>query len=286
MTPLEIINTAIADWNPSTIVCLYSGGYDSLCATHLVHSFGLGLPVLVYSIDTKLSADGWSNYVSAVARQYKWNHHVYDNEKGFNEYKEWVTEYGCPYSDAGHNRAYNRLKDRGIDAILKKHKLHNHDKVLFVSGIRKAESFKRSKLTDPIQRKGEMNAIFANPLFWWTDNDVLNYRVDNDLPDNPFYKTVGGSGDCQCNWGRFITLRKLARHSPVLAAGNVAAIDEISRRYHGYGWDGTPEGQQELIEMDEDEGSVSPFLCSNCSRRKTPGYQEAQEQQYIQAGLF
>lgn len=286
-----IVEEAIDLYRPSHIISLYSGGYDSLVATHVVSQLRLTLPLYVYSVDTRLSADGWRDYVCTAADSFGWRHDIYDNLKGWNQYVQWVTEYGCPYSLAGHKKAYARLKGRAIDAMLKDHKTHDRDKVLFISGIRKHESDEREKLQNPIQaRPGKASWVYANPLFWWTDEQVLAYRLDNDLPDNPFYETVGGSGDCQCNWGRFISLDKLRKYSPELAAGNVATIDEISMTEHGYGWDGTPEWhkhQMSLLDLaDEDEGELRPFLCSGCSRKKSPGHYAAQEARYLQEALF
>lgn len=288
-TPQEILDKTIAEWNPVAIICAYSGGYDSLVCTHLVHKLNIpqNIPLMVYSIDTKLSADGWVDFVKIIANGFGWNHHVYDNQAGFDEYVKWVKAAGCPYSLEGHKRAYNRLKDRAFSAILKLHKGDDiHNKVLFVSGVRKYESKEREKLENPINRRGSTNAIFCNPLFYWTDDEVFEYRMEHELPENPFYNTVGGSGDCQCNWGRFIPLRRLKKHSPNLASGNVAMVDKISRELHGYGWDGMPEGQTELPFLaDEDDGIISPFLCTNCSRRKSPGWQAIQEERYLQKGF-
>ena len=113
--------------------------------------------------------------------------------------------------------------------------------------------------------------------------------MGNDLPINPFYETVGGSGDCQCNWGKFITLDKLRKYSPKLACGNVALIDKLSKENHGYGWDGSAAGQMELLEDFEDEGEMcSPFLCEGCSRSKSPkpGFQKASEAAYEQLEIW
>lgn len=299
----EIINKAIADWNPSHIIVLYSGGYDSLVTAHIAHRV-LDRPVYVYSIDTQVSSDGWREYVCSVADSFNWIHDIYDNKAGFNEFVELVREYGCPYTLEGHELVYNRLKDRAIDQMLRDHKSPRpdkpkrwqnarFDKVLFLSGFRKYESKEREELTDPIQRKGSkekpMNAIFANPLFYWRDEDVIRYRLENDLPTNPFYETTGGSGDCNCGWGNFIKLWQLEDHSPKLAAGNIALVNQVSLEYHGYGWNGKPEdARPQLFTEYKDKGRISPFLCAGCSRGKTPipGRERAAEAVYLQRELF
>jgi 3'-phosphoadenosine 5'-phosphosulfate sulfotransferase (PAPS reductase)/FAD synthetase len=291
MTPEQIVNQAIEEHDPSHVILAISGGYDSLCMAHYIHThMTLDRPLLTYAIDTLISADGWREWICDVADSYGWRFDIYTNRHGWNQCRQWVSDWGNPYSVSGHKRAYNRLKGRAFDAMLRDHKTHRHDRILFLTGIRQMERGGRSEranLQSPYSpRTGA--AVWANPLFYWSDDDILRYRIENELPVNPFYETVGGSGDCQCNWGRFITLRKLQKFSPQLAAGRVAEIDRLSKEGHGYGWDGTPANQQELFADFEDGGEAcSPFLCAGCSRSKTPtpGKEQAAQDAYIQAAF-
>jgi 3'-phosphoadenosine 5'-phosphosulfate sulfotransferase (PAPS reductase)/FAD synthetase len=284
----RILTTAIETWKPVALVSLFSGGYDSMITTHILHRLNThGLPVQVWAIDTQLAADGWREYVQGVASGQGWNFQIYDNKIGFREFVKLIEKFGCPYSRQGHTTVFRRLKERGFDAILKMNKRKYNDKVLFVSGMRRAESNER-KGSKEVERVGKSNKIFAAPIVDWTNDECDYYRVDNNLPDNPFYKTVGGSGDCQCNWGRFITLLQLTRHSPKLAAGNVTLIHELSLRLHGYGWDGKlDDGQQELFSGYTEEAQLtSPFLCAGCSRAKHRVPARIVENRILQAGLF
>ena len=237
----------------------------------------IDLPVSCWAIDTKLSADGWLDWIKNTSPAIGMDVNVFDNQAGFESYLDWVAEYGNPYTKTGHKRAYRRLKDDGFAALLRDNKKSWHDKILFLSGIRAAESDERSKY-NPINRRGDSNAIFANPVFDWSDEEMLAYRIEYELPENPFYETVGGSGDCQCNWGRFITLARLKMYSPILADGNVRKLDETGLS-HGYHWDGQPANQMQLL---PDEEMCSPFLCDGCSRAKTPkpGMNKAKEFYY------
>lgn len=289
-SPQEILDTAIEQYRPVQIVCLFSGGYDSMCATHLTHRLDThGIPISTWAIDTKLSADGWIEYIRNVANELNFqDFNIYNNQRGFDEYTRWVKEYGCPRNRTGHSRAYRRLKETAFNAIHMMYKQNQHDKTLFLSGMRKYESAEREKsMKLEVQRMGTTNKVFANPLFWWTDLDIARYRIEHDLPDNPFYNTVRGSGDCQCNWGNFITLGTLQIYSPKLAAGNVALIDSISKELHGYGWDGSP-ASDPLFDTEEywNTGELtSLFLCSNCSRASGDKHQAA-EIVMLQRGLL
>lgn len=283
----RILTTAIEKWQPVALVALFSGGYDSMISTHILHRLEThGLPIQVWAIDTQLAADGWGEYVQSVADRQGWNFHIYDNKKGFAQFVTSVEKKGCPRTKKMHTFVFQKLKERGIDAIHVMNKKKRSDKTLFISGMRRVESADR-KNADESSRIGKSNKIFAAPIVHWSNEQCDWYRLKNQLPDNPFYNTVKGSGDCQCNWGNFITYRMLKKHSPKLAAGNVKIIDQISKKYHGYGWDGIGAGQTEMLQDFEGECQLtSPFLCEGCSRAKVRAPSHIVEERALQLGLF
>jgi 3''-phosphoadenosine 5''-phosphosulfate sulfotransferase (PAPS reductase)/FAD synthetase and related enzymes len=137
----RILDNAIAQWQPVALVSLFSGGYDSMIATHILHRLDThGLPIQVWAIDTQLAADGWHEYVRFVANKFAWNLRIYDNKKGFAQFVESVRRKGCPRTRQMHTFVFQKLKERGFDAILRLNKTKWSDKVLFVSGMRRAES--------------------------------------------------------------------------------------------------------------------------------------------------
>jgi 3'-phosphoadenosine 5'-phosphosulfate sulfotransferase (PAPS reductase)/FAD synthetase len=110
--PQRILSTAIERWEPVALVSLFSGGYDSMVTTHLLHRLDThSLPIQVWSIDTQLAADGWREYVTEVADRFGWDLRIYDNVKGYRQFVKWVRGQGCPRSRTGHSRAYHRLKE-------------------------------------------------------------------------------------------------------------------------------------------------------------------------------
>lgn len=290
----QIIKKAIHEYPEiqGKIMVLFSGGYDSMIVAHVAHRLNLPLPVELRSINTQLSADGWIDYVFQVADAFKWKLEIYENVNGFEAFVEFVKETGCPRTKAAHTFCYQKLKERGFNAIHMSNKREKHtgDKTLFLSGMRRAESVERRKSKE-YERIGTTNKIFAAPIVDWSDMECYRYRADHNLPTNPFYQTVKGSGDCQCNWGDFISIGTLIEHSPVLANGNVKIIDDLSMEIHGYGWDSRKRDQVKLFEIDYDEDEAvltTPFLCMNCSRlktEKTPTTERLQELM-IQTDMF
>ncbi len=284
--PQQILTEAIQLYKPRQIVCLFSGGYDSMCATHLAHELNThGVPMATWAIDTKLSADSWVDYVTSVSQELHFtNFGVYDNQKGFDSFVKFVSDCGAPYTKSAHTYCFRHLKERAMDRLHMMYKKDRQDKTLFLSGMRRAESRERSS-AEEYHRAGKSNKIFVSPIVSWSNEQVAIYRSVNDLPDNPFYSTVKGSGDCQCNWGNFIDLETLQHFSPHLASGNVALLDEISKANHGYGWDGIPSpnvapGQLPLLPDCDLNG---PFLCSGCSRK---GNKHLAESVMLQRGII
>ncbi len=322
-SPQQILTNAILKWQPASLVSLYSGGYDSAVTTHLLHTLDThGLPIHVAAIDTQLAADGWRDYVQSVADKQGWDFKIYQSDKGWNSFLGLVVERGCPKSRKMHTNVFQKLKGRAIEAIhmaqkerikLERAKIRagnrtlddlskkersiwgmspsdiRNTKTLFVSGMRRAESTFRKKAAE-VQRIGHSNRIFAAPIVHWSQEGCDLYRVENSLPDNPFYDTVKGSGDCQCNWGDFITLGTLEKYSPLLAKGNVGLIDELSKERHGFGWHSQDVvAQQRLIVLPPDEDTIldTPFLCQGCSRAKVKAPAVAVESRLLQQqGLF
>jgi 3'-phosphoadenosine 5'-phosphosulfate sulfotransferase (PAPS reductase)/FAD synthetase len=277
-SPQEIITNALGTITPSAAICLFSGGYDSMISTILAHQYwrdnNVQIPLITYSIDTMLSADGWREFVTTTAGELGFaDHRIFSNEGGYNEFVELVQDHGCPYSRQGHNAVFNRLKDRAIATIIRNHKQEFNgrkkfnDRIALISGMRRDESPGRANLPE-FQQRGDTAGWFIAPLIYWTNEETMAWRIEKELPANPFYETVGGSGDCQCNWGNFITLPELEKHAPHTAV-KVREIDAISRDLHGYGWDEKPDWK---LRRKIDAGEVPLFdlsnLCAGCSRPK------------------
>jgi len=103
---------------------------------------------------------------------------------------------------AMHGRAYVALKERQLRRLLRESKVGHsrRARVLFLSGIRRSESRRRSQ-REPIDRLRNSSAVFVNPLLNWTDLDMLRYRRTNDLPESDAAALMHRSGEC--NFGAF-----------------------------------------------------------------------------------
>ena len=236
-------------------------------------------PVLPFNriSSTGLASDGWTEWISEQAYKlgYRDYFEIHDNPKvGFDWYAIDALKYGFGYTPAKHMTFYYRmLKERTISNVLREYKKHRYDNILFISGVYRDESIARANVPE-VQKFG--SAVWVNPLLYWTKEEVQCYRIDNSLPTNPFYNTTGGSGDCNCNWGQFISLPKFVEHSPILG-NKLALLNADVRKIHGYGWGEKPSasllaenrGQLTLPGIEPLITSpLSPTLCAGCSSPK------------------
>lgn len=95
-----------------------------------------------------------------------------------------------------HTRCYVNLKERCIEAMLRKHKGEAPDsRVLALTGIRRAESVRRRSRAD-ITKRGAL--IFANPLIDWTTPDLHRYREQHEFIESDVAALLHRSGECNC----------------------------------------------------------------------------------------
>jgi len=202
------------NWN---ITPLFSGGHDSLCATHLAsqHPRFAGR---VYHIDTGIGSAYTRRFVESVASQYGWNLVVLKSRE---TYERIISEHGFP-GPGGHNYVYNRLKDRCVRTIVK-----GRSKTILLSGCRSAESVRRMGHVEPVKvgyrvKKGknagklrEKNRIWTAPCHDWSKAEQAHYMDEMGLPVNKLKVAIGMSGECFCGAFAAEGERELIKeHSP------------------------------------------------------------------------
>jgi 3'-phosphoadenosine 5'-phosphosulfate sulfotransferase (PAPS reductase)/FAD synthetase len=293
MKPDEILRLAFEKYHRppkrpiANIVALYSGGYDSATATHVAKAWATqhvpDIPFLVLAVDTLLSADGWRNYVSDYAWEQRWDLSIAEPTNP-DWYEQWVTEHGFPHTKQIHTMLFQKLKEDAYLAFMKQIKPSWFERTLFISGIRAEESEEREGFEPVNQPPRGGTAVFANPIFYWSMTDRTRYMIENGLPmDNPFYGTLGGSGDCYCNWHGYNRVDELEQKSPTLGA-KIRPLHEECRAKHGYGYGEKPKGARRKLSYEDKlkEGNLplftehGPMLCRGCKRPKV-GVNEATE---------
>lgn len=267
-TAEQILTEALRTYKPSLIVCSYSGGYDSMVATHKTLQWAKrnahSTNVLTIAVDTRLHADGWPEFVRTSAKQLGARRFEIWQTTMLEKWIEDVKARGFAYRKAQHKIYFYYLKQNAFRAVVAHYKKHTHDRIMFVTGVRRSESKERA-FTPEHERNG--SSLWVNPLVYWSEQEIHQYRFEHELPENPFYPITNNSGDCMCNWHTNIPLHKVRGTAREI----IEPLDRHCRDTFGYGYGEEPSllksqeaaGQLPFIGND---GEVIPNLCAGCER--------------------
>jgi 3'-phosphoadenosine 5'-phosphosulfate sulfotransferase (PAPS reductase)/FAD synthetase len=105
--------------------------------------------------------------------------------------------HGFP-SPSAHGRAYSRLKERQIEALVRDTKVGHprSARVMLLSGKRLEESARRNRTTRGLERSGAK--VFVNPLIDWTRVDMWRYRHEHGVKQSDVAALLHRSGECNC----------------------------------------------------------------------------------------
>jgi 3'-phosphoadenosine 5'-phosphosulfate sulfotransferase (PAPS reductase)/FAD synthetase len=302
--PDEVIARAAREHQPVASWCLFSGGHDSTVLAHrcrehyqclafidtgtavpgvleFVREYAdwIGKPLRIlsagdaYRVMVLGDLVWWARFIAAhdrdpsltieaqIARDTARHGRASGGELG-------QVPHGFPGPGA-HGRAYNRLKERQIMALLSESKAGHprSSRVLFLSGIRRAESRRRSR-REAINRLPGKAAVFAAPLIDWTGSDMLRYRREHQIPESAASALLHRSGECQC--GAFANAREERAMLKALYPDFFAGIEQLEReaqkagvrwcRWGGYDIHGNRAGEASR----EKPG----LLCESCEARQ------------------
>lgn len=154
---------------------LFSGGQDSIVAAHLASQRAEFEGVIHIRTKTGPLSDIASDYALAVARRFGWQ---VIEKSPFTTFPMLVTEYGFP-GPQQHSTMYQMLKERPIDEAKKEaRKRSKRSKLVFVTGIRRAESQRRATFPEVQKQKG---VYWVCPLINWSNEDVREYMQAHNL---------------------------------------------------------------------------------------------------------
>lgn len=186
-----IIRAAVKRWNPVAVIGLYSGGNDSTTMMHLLR------PHLTHAahINTGIGIDETRTFVRDTCAA--WSLPLIEEQPPPGcTYRELVLRFGFP-GPAGHGLMYSRLKERGLREVRRRFIVTpRKDRVLFVAGMRLAESARRERNANEEHRDG--STVWVSPIIHWTTKLMGEYRDRHDVPHNEVTDHLHMSGECLC----------------------------------------------------------------------------------------
>lgn len=265
-----ILSEALAVHKPSLIVCSYSGGYDSMVATHKAlkwaRNHAHSTNIITVAINTLLHADGWTEYVTQSAKQLGARRFEVWKTAMLDKWITDVTERGFAYRPHQHKIYFYYLKQNAFRSVVAHYKKNRHDRIMFITGVRRSESKERAN-TPEYERTG--SNVWVHPLVNWTEQDIHEYRFAHDFPENPFYALTNNSGDCLCNWHTNISVKTLEKAAKE-AAKVIMPLDAKCRSQFGYGYGQEPskylkqEAAGQLRLLDNLDDIIN--LCAGCAK--------------------
>lgn len=195
----EILDNApLKPCGENAVLIAFSGGNDSRCMTYAVLDWFKDKPfkLELAAIDTGLAMDGWKESILEFADAVNLPVSFWSGD-GRDYYTRYVNQFGWP-GNVAHAQIQNHLKGRAYRKMVRARRNATPKKmadsgtaVWVLSGIRKNESRKRQLLKTPYSWREGIQ--FINPLFYWSNADVIDYMIANDIPFAP-----GKQWDCKC----------------------------------------------------------------------------------------
>lgn len=248
-SPEQIVEAALNDPDNTPWLarwCLFSGGHDSTVVAHrcaglydgLAHiDTGTALPGVRDFVEAYAAALGRPLVVLEAGDAFR--RMVLGTDAWWTAYRSWAVSVELPWRSAqarrafndaerrkagrglapqmpmgllgpaGHSFAYQRLKERQLDALVRDTRRERgarrlRERVALLSGVRVDESQRRKMTTAAVgayERRG--NTVWVNPLYQWSNVAMREYRREHDLPESDVAALLHRSGECNC--GAFAT---------------------------------------------------------------------------------
>lgn len=269
---LEIFDRAVATYQPSHVFILTSGGNDSVVPLHLIHNHrpytaavhvdtGIGIPETQEHLRAQCEAWGVPLKVYKATENTK-----ADGTPDPQMYDDIVKQHGFP-GPTLHTRMYNRLKERQLERLIREHKTHHRDKIMLVTGVRRAESRRRMGYVEETQERGAR--VWVAPVADWTDEMMASYRREHDITPNPVSAKLGISGECLCGaYAKKGELAAICAHYPEVGKRLLDLQDEVTKTLP-WGWEESPPAWWQ--ESRKGQGFLSEemheMLCTSCVKR-------------------
>jgi 3'-phosphoadenosine 5'-phosphosulfate sulfotransferase (PAPS reductase)/FAD synthetase len=271
--PDEVIGRAKEEHKPVATWCLFSGGNDSTVLAHRCREHYDGLAF----IDTGTAVPGVAEFVAAYAAWIGKPLRVMHAGDAFRKLvlggtvrQNGTVEPGIGFpGPAMHSRSYFALKERQIRALLRESKVGHsrRARVLFLSGIRRAESRRRSQ-REPIDRLKGTAAVFANPLIDWTSEDMRRYRREHEVPESDAAALMHRSGECNC--GAFASTAEERATLKLLYPEFFTSIEQLEAEAEAQGlqwcrWGGYDRNGNRATDTKRQSAGL---LCESCDARQ------------------
>jgi len=259
---LTILDRVVNIHDPSHLFALFSGGHDSLVATHITsqHSRFSG----VVHLNTGIGIKETREFVRNTCDKHGWE--LIELHPQDKTYEELVLEKGFPHGPKSHNTMYYYLKQLQIQTLIQEYKTHWYDRILLSSGIRLEESTRRmNKDFSTIMRRHGAQ-VWVNPILYWSALDCSKYIEEKNLDRNEVVDFLHKSGECLCGaLAYYPEMEEIELWYPD-AAKRIHKLEErcYKKGLVDYKWAVSNAPGKTWDEVDFDRDDVDMPLCQSC----------------------
>ena len=255
-----VLRDALAQFSPTHIISMVSGGYDSAASHHVARELGVKIDFVMHG-NTRCGIPQTSEFVRA---HYGALGEYVEADAG-TAYEDYVLRKGFFGKGIGaHGFAYRVLKATPFrKAVSREIRRGKRDiRVLFLNGARKDESENRQKHLQTFRRDPACPGnIWVNLIHDWSQQDRDDYLRSREVKVNPVATQLCRSGECMC--GTMQTQQERWEAAAIYPAWG-RKLDELEaevRRLHGFGW-----GEPYPKPIDTRQGSLFQPMCKDCLR--------------------
>jgi 3'-phosphoadenosine 5'-phosphosulfate sulfotransferase (PAPS reductase)/FAD synthetase len=224
----RIMDSAIDQYKPETILVGFTGGSDSLTLLHLMNE--LGYNFIPFFCNTGIGVEEQWEFIRTHCAKH--NFKLFEQKPTYKLYKQIIIQNGFP-GPSMHNVIFNDLKMKSITAISK----YYDNKTIIVTGVRLTESERRKiNITSEIQKKD--GQVWVAPIMNWDDDDKDEYMETREIERSPVSQNLGMSFECGC--GAYAVkgeLEKIRYFYPNFARVIDGLQDTLFRIGFTWGWD-------------------------------------------------
>jgi 3'-phosphoadenosine 5'-phosphosulfate sulfotransferase (PAPS reductase)/FAD synthetase len=256
----EILREAIAQFSPTHIVSMVSGGKDSAASDQVARELGVQIDFVMHG-NTRCGIPETSQFVRDT---YGKLGEFVEADAGM-AYEDYVLRKGFFGKGIGaHGFAYRILKATPFRKAVSKHirQGKRNIRVLLLNGARKDESENRQKHLQVYRRDpAQEGNIWVNIIHDWDQDNRDQYLASRQTPINPVATALCRSGECMCG-----TMQDKAERTEAAVLyphwGKwLASLEAEAKQLHGFGWgDPFPKRRDPL------QGDFFP-MCKDCLRR-------------------
>ena len=259
-TGVEMLQAAVAQYQPYFTIALISGGIDSLTAYQVAKRAGVVVDAILH-IRTRTGIPETSTWVRWFALREDVRYIEADAGDAFERRVRDKGFYGI--GNQAHSFAYHQLKHGPLRHAISWHIRRNLHKrrILLINGARMHESATRKrKHPDPVRVSGAN--IWVSPIHGWNAAIRHDMLATVEAPINPVTKLHCRSGECFCGTTQKQAQRTEAAYWYPVWGQWMDALDRHTQEVHGYGWGMAMPGQ--LTGQPLHLRSPARVLCGSC----------------------